>query len=95
MTEQHIVDIRGIGRAKVLAALYNASKPLGLSILAYDGGHIMSEEEAAEMLKEQTYFDYVYGRVMKISLKTYDLDVRLYDRDNGTGAAWRAIARVL
>jgi hypothetical protein len=38
------------------------------------------------------YFDYLQGRVMKINLaERRDLMVRLYDRDNGEGAAARAL----
>lgn len=37
-------------------------------------------------------FDYLSGRVMKINLaERRDLFVRLYDRDNGEGAAARAL----
>lgn len=31
-----MINIKGLNKAKVLAALYNASKPLGLGILQYD-----------------------------------------------------------
>ncbi len=31
-----MINIKGLSKAKVLAALYNASKPLGLGILQYD-----------------------------------------------------------
>jgi hypothetical protein len=41
------------------------------------------------------YFDYLHGRVMKIGLNTDDLEERLYDRDNGQGAAERALASLL
>lgn len=38
------------------------------------------------------HFDYLQGRVMKINLaERRDLSVRLYDRDNGAGAAARAL----
>lgn len=57
-----MINIKGLNKAKVLAALYNASKPLGLGILQYDPKD-MSEKEAAELLKEQSYFDYLKGRV--------------------------------
>ena len=54
----------------------------------------MTEAEAQELLDSgQTYFDYLKGRVMKIDLSgDSELDPRLYDRDNGAGAAERAIA---
>lgn len=75
--------------------LYNASKPLGLGILQYDPKD-MSEKEAAELLKEQSYFDYLKGRVMKVNLSSdNEFDEWLYDRDNGIGAAKEAINAIL
>jgi hypothetical protein len=41
------------------------------------------------------YFDYLQGRVMKVSLEGDELDARLYDRDNGEGAAAEAISALL
>lgn len=39
-----------------------------------------------------TYFDYLYGRVMKVDLSSDDgFEERLYDRDNGKGAAQKVI----
>jgi hypothetical protein len=55
----------------------------------------MTEDEANELLKHQTYFDYLKSRVMKIDLSgnDKDIDFRLYDRDNGEGAGYRACQR--
>ena len=90
-----MINIKGLNKAKVLAALYNASKPLGLGILQYDPKD-MSEKEAAELLKEQSYFDYLKGRVMKVDLSSdNEFDEWLYDRDNGIGAAKEAINAIL
>jgi hypothetical protein len=47
----------------------------------------MTEEEAAELLKTETYFDYLRGRVMKIDLSGDELRTDLYNRDLGQGAA--------
>lgn len=50
------------------------------------------EEEAEELLRMGTYFDYLKGRVMKVDLSNDDcFEEWLYDRDNGNGAAQRAI----
>ena len=97
---KRIVDIRGISKAKVLAALYNASKPQGNGWLNYDKNHIMTEEEAAGLIAEMSnreyiYFDYLRGRVLKIDLSTNYLNIVLYDRDNGPGAAECAIIEAL
>lgn len=88
------VNISGLTRAAVLAALYNASRPQGMGFLQYTPKP-MTEAEAGELLAEsgpRPYFDYLQGRVMKIGLDNEtELDAGLYDRDNGAGAAQRAI----
>lgn len=89
-----MVNISGISKGKVLAALYNASHPLGMGFLHYDPIP-MTEGEADELLKCRTYFDYLKGRVMKVDLSNdSEFDERLYDRDNGIGAAQRVIDRL-
>lgn len=85
-----IVDITGLDKAEVLAALYNASRPLRLGFDAYDSTP-MTVEEAGELLKETTHFDYVNGRVMKVSLSEDTFESWLYDRDNGENAASQVI----
>jgi hypothetical protein len=82
-----MVSIKGLDKADVLAALYNASKPQGMGILHYDPKP-MTRAEAADLLERETYFDYLKGRVMKINLSRDDeFSEGLYDRDNGSGAA--------
>jgi hypothetical protein len=90
------MNIKGISKAKILAALYNASRPQGMGFLQAKQGD-MSEVEAQKLLDAgHTYFDYLHGRVMKIDLSGGDeLDTWLYDRDNGRGAAEDAITRAL
>lgn len=78
------ISLEGLDKAAVLAALYNASKPLGLGFLHFTP-EPMTIEEARELLKKRTYFDYLKGRVMKIDLSGETLDPRPYDRDNGDG----------
>lgn len=85
------ISIAGMDKAAVLAALYNAAKPLGLGWLHYDPTP-MTIETARKLLKSgQTYFDYVGGRVMKVDLAGDEFDSRLYDLDNGEGAAENAL----
>jgi hypothetical protein len=90
-----MIDITGLNKAKVLAALWNASRMQGISFLGNNGSNHMTEEEANKILSdeefEDKYFDYLNGRVMKVDLSGDELDPRLYDRDNGQGAAKRAI----
>lgn len=85
------IDISNLDRGSVLAVLYNASKPLGMGFMHYDPKP-MTPEEGTEFLKGQNYFDYLNGRVMKVQIDSDALDPRLYDRDNGVGAAAKAIA---
>lgn len=84
------IDISNIPKGKVLATLYNFSKVQGMGFLQAKPGQ-MTEMEADKLLSEQTSFDYLHGKVMKIDLSGSDLDPRLYDRDNGEGAAQEAI----
>lgn len=90
-----MIDISKLSKAKVLVALYNNSKQQGMGFLDPRGKQpLFSEEEAEAFLKEQTYFDYFRGRVLKIDLSKDQLDPRLYDRDNGPGAAEQAIMAI-
>ena len=89
-----MIDLTGIDKAKVLAALYNKSKPLGMGYMHYPPED-MTILQAERLLLDNTYFDYVKGRVMKIDLSGNSLNPRLYDRDNGEGAAERALKHLL
>lgn len=89
-----MVNIQGLDKAEVLAALYNASKVQGLGFLQARPGN-MTVEHARELLEDSTYFDYLYGRVMKIDLTSdKHFDERFYDRDNGPGAAQRVVDKL-
>ena len=85
------MDIKGISKAKILAALYNNSSPQGMGWLQATPED-MTEAEAQELLDQgETYFDYLNGRVMKVNLSGDDLSPNLYDRDNGEGACERVV----
>lgn len=88
------IDISKKDKAEVLAALYNASHPLGLGMLHFDPTP-MTTEEARELLSRTTYFDYLKGRVMKVDLSGEELETWLYDRDNGEGAAAKALSKIV
>ncbi len=85
-----MVNIEGLSKAQVLAAAYNAAQPQGMGFFQY-----VSEPmsvEVAESLLDKTYFDYLHGRVMKLSLKSdKEVDSQLYDRDNGSNALQQII----
>ncbi|QHJ83127.1 MAG: hypothetical protein [Caudoviricetes sp.] len=83
------MNIEGLERAEVLAALFNRSHQQGLGQLDSRGRGNMTIEQASEILKQESYFDYLYGRVMKIGFfeGESEIDTWLYNRDNGDGAA--------
>jgi hypothetical protein len=79
------IDITGIDHAELLARLYNEARPLGMGFFHADS-KLMTIEEARELLKSQTSFDYLKGRPLKIQFKGNTLyGVWLYDRDQGEG----------
>ena len=86
------IDISDLTPAAALAALYNASRPLGLGRLHFNPAP-MDEAEAAEVLSVDPYVDYLKGCVIKTKFApdAKQIESRLYDRDNGDGAAQRAI----
>lgn len=93
MSDNIVIDISKKDKAAVLAALYNHARPQGMGFFQYDPTP-MGVEQARELLKNGTYFDYVRGRVMKVNLESDMLNPWLYDRDNGDGAAAKAISTV-
>lgn len=100
MDDSRYVYIGDRDPAAVLAALYNASRPLGIGFIHYTPED-MTVEQARGLLLVQEYFDYLKGRVMKVDLGKEALEreggrlfVGLYDRDNGPGAAARVIEGV-
>ena len=85
------MNIKGMNKAKILAALYNNSRQQGMGHLAANTGD-MTEQDAQGLLDEgNTYFDYLHGRVMKIDLAGDELKTRLYDRDIGEGECERVV----
>lgn len=87
-----MIDITGIDKATLVAALFNNSKPLGLGFFSAKNNSEMTKESAQKYLdKGQTYFDYLEGRVMKIDVSGNQMDPQMYDRDNGNGAANKVV----
>ncbi len=83
------INISGLDRADLLAALFNASKPLGLGFLDSGSQNPMTKADAQIEISESTglYFDYVRGRVIKCDLSGDTLRAGSYNRNNGPGAA--------
>jgi hypothetical protein len=90
-----MISLKGKDKATVLMSLYNASRVQGRGFLASFQGQPMTIEEARKLVStEQLYFDYVRGTVLKVDLSGDSLDPYFYDRDNGQGAASRALAEL-
>lgn len=88
------ITIKGMSKAVVLAALYNAATPQGMGFIQYNK-EPMTVEQAQEIVKDgRSSFDYLYGRVMKIDIGKDAINPSAYDRDNGKGAAEKALAAV-
>ena len=88
------INIAGLDKARVFAELFNDARPQGMGFIHFVPGDITAEQAAPVIASGQTYFDYVQGRVMKVDLSGDEFDPWLYDRDNGPGAAARAVARI-
>ena len=88
------VNIAGLDRGAVLAALVNAAQPFGMGFLsaaAAGSDPMTATQGAAELIAGKGYVDYVWGRPIKVTLTADSFDPRLYDRDQGVGAAHAAI----
>lgn len=85
------MNIAKLNKAGVLAALYNNARVQGLGVFQAKSGDMTIKEAQKILNSGQTDFDYLYGRVMKVDLSNDELDTWLYNRDNGDGAAEKAI----
>ncbi len=88
------MDISKLNKADVLVALYNNARPQGMGFLHYNPQPMTKEAAQALLDDGMTYFDYLHGRVMKVNLEGDDLSTALYNRDNGNGAAERALTTI-
>ena len=89
-----LIDIKGKNKAKILAALYNNSKPQGMGFLQFKPGDMPIEQAEEIIASGQTYFDYVFGRIVKVEIKGDTVRPGAYDRDLGLGACEKALASV-
>ena len=88
-----MVNIKGLDKAEVLLELYNNSHQQGLGML--QPAKKLTIEDARNLLEETTYFDYLFGKVMKVDLSSdEEFEERLYDLDNGEGKAQSVIDRI-
>ena len=102
------INTAGMNEVAVFTALYNAAKPQGHGFIQDDARNI-TENEGAELYHpnpsatERTAepqdsinsdFDYVKGRLMKVSrheIESGYIDVTIYDEYNGAGTAQKAV----
>lgn len=84
------VDITGLDKARLLAALYGGARAQGMGFLQYVPGP-MSIDEAREHIAAcfggRLKFDYLKGRVLKVNITGDTMNTALYNRDNGDGFA--------
>lgn len=95
------INISGIDKAELLAALYNNSRPIGMGFLQARAG-IMTREIALEIMQKgddhkrmfpdihastsTLRFDYLYGRPLKCDLSGDEVETWGYNRDHGDNA---------
>lgn len=85
------IDVSDIAPGVLLQTLYMGARVQGLGVLHSTSGPLETEE-IEEYLKDMPqYFDYLKGRVMKVEINGKTLRPRLYDRDNGVGAAQASV----
>jgi len=92
------INISKLDRAEMIAALYNGT----INPLPFPHRKMTVAEAQVEIDRmmdgdqgNRLYFDYLWNRPMKIHFGREILDTRLYDRDNGQGAAAAALAPLL
>ena len=95
-----MLDIKGLDKADVLAALYNASRPAGMGFIqaGFAGPLDMTHRQAAEIIAQTSAdlsFDYLLGRPLKVDLHEDEFEPRWYDEYKGEpGSAERVIAHL-
>ncbi|MFI7415337.1 hypothetical protein ACIBU0_42555 [Streptomyces sp. NPDC049627] len=89
------IDISGLNKAKVLAALWNNAAPPPPHINPNPRNFAMTAAEAAELiLRDGPGFDYLEDRLLKVNIGDDTFDPWGYDRDNGDGLAARVIGHL-
>lgn len=87
------IDISGLDKAEVLMALHNGARPRALH-----GGYPespMGRDEAETLIGQDNYFGYVNGRALHVDIGGALLSHAMYDNNNGSNAAARALAPLI
>jgi len=77
-------------KANVLAALYNAAKPAFKQMSSYDPSP-MTYKEAKQLTFSHSHFSHIKGRILLIIFIENSFNPKLYDKNNGEGAALKVI----
>lgn len=88
------MDISKLDKAKLLQALYEQAQPQGQGYLQYSSSPLSYEEAKSILERQRGHIDYLHGRVMKVDLSGDTFSTRLYNRDNGQGAAESIVQRL-
>ena len=93
MVEQ--IDISGLDKAEVLAALHNGTQPLGMGFL-HNIGHCTVDQASEDVssMGGALRFDYYHGRPLKVNITGDSFYPGSYDRDAGEGTAQRVISEL-
>ena len=85
-----MVNIKGLDKAEVLLALYNAS--YCQIIMQGVSKYTLADARIDLENSREKYFDYLHGRLLQVDLRDdNEFDDRLYDRALGYGEAEKAI----
>lgn len=88
MAADRTVSIAGLDKAQVLEALWKgasvSSHPI-LAVLAADNPRPSKQELVQALSGRGAYVDYLRGRSIKCAFNEDQVNVSLYDRDNGQG----------
>lgn len=93
MNDDGFISFDGIDPAVLVHALYHGTRPLGMGYMQNQNGlsvdQVREELQRCESRNGHLYFDYFFGRPLKmdIDLERKRFSHRLYDRDAGRGAA--------
>ncbi len=82
-----MIDVRDIPKHELLAELYYTAQQKSKGDFKP-----LTNDQLAEMTCEDTqYFGLLDGRVLEVEINGQTLDPRIYDQNNGEGAAERAV----
>lgn len=88
----NVIDITGIDKAELIAALYNASKTVGNSFLGKKILHMTPEH--AQKYVNLKRLDYLEGHLMKIDISQPMMSYEAYETAAGSGTVWAIVTNL-